>query len=63
MVSDDSPPMLSGQDILTQFRDFGVFKTTDVGGNGHVPIYGYGLNHNWHKKVSSGIYRIGRTIC
>ncbi|WZZ87793.1 hypothetical protein YC2023_116372 [Brassica napus] len=49
-VFDDPPPEIDGKSILTQLRDFGVESTAKCGGNGHDPVYGYGENHNWHKK-------------
>ncbi|KAL1213937.1 hypothetical protein V5N11_002512 [Cardamine amara subsp. amara] len=45
-----APPELDGENLLMQLRDFGAEKTTYCGGNGHLPVNGYGEYHNWYKK-------------
>ena len=47
---DCPPPEIDGSSILEQLRDFGAERTPNCGGNGHDPIHGVGVNHNWHKK-------------
>ncbi|XP_024009926.1 uncharacterized protein LOC112085133 [Eutrema salsugineum] len=49
-VFNDQPPEVDGEGLLTQFRDFGVETTIECGGNGHQPVDGCGINHNWHKR-------------
>ncbi|XP_024013103.1 uncharacterized protein LOC112087314 [Eutrema salsugineum] len=49
-VLNDQPPEVDGEGLLTQFRDFGVETTIECGGNGHQPVDGCGINHNWHKR-------------
>ncbi|XP_010518611.1 PREDICTED: uncharacterized protein LOC104793884 [Camelina sativa] len=48
-VVDAPPPEVDGNILLEQLRDFGAERTTDCGGNGHVVVYGAGINHNWYK--------------
>ncbi|XP_010541813.1 PREDICTED: uncharacterized protein LOC104815196 [Tarenaya hassleriana] len=55
VVSNSSPLELTGDEILFEriedcVRSYGLGVTTEVGGNGHLPIQGYGEYHNWHKK-------------
>jgi len=61
-ICDPPPDEYYGDYILNQFCDFDIDRTISVGGNGHVRIDGYGEHHNWHKKVFSRIYRIGKVI-
>ncbi|XP_010507019.1 PREDICTED: uncharacterized protein LOC104783577 [Camelina sativa] len=48
-VVDPPPPEVDRHILLEQLRDFGAERTTDCGGNGHVVVYGAGINHNWYK--------------
>ncbi|XP_010501566.1 PREDICTED: uncharacterized protein LOC104778843 [Camelina sativa] len=48
-VVDVPPPEVDRHILLEQLRDFGAERTTDCGGNGHVVVYGAGINHNWYK--------------
>ncbi|KAL1206112.1 hypothetical protein V5N11_005267 [Cardamine amara subsp. amara] len=49
-VFDGPPPLTDGSTIFHLLGEFGAESTSYCGGNGHVPVYGVGEVHNWHKK-------------
>ena len=53
VVRDTAPPYLSGKEIEKDIDYHGALGTVGKGGNWHTPAnmaYGYGTQHNWHKK-------------